>query len=88
MKDAGIQSIVSMLSDSELATYAEPLPAAMEAAFGQGNYVNVDAKAAGEGSVQLKGLDLSVHQDCHHDRTSPALCSLQYVPARVQRASG
>lgn len=48
MKDAGVQSVVSMLSDSELATYAQPLPAAMAAAFQPGNYVNIDAKAAGE----------------------------------------
>lgn len=48
MKDAGVQSVISMLSDSELATYAEPLPAAMAAAFQPGNYVNIDAKAAGE----------------------------------------
>jgi hypothetical protein len=47
MKGVGIQRVVSMLSDSELATYAEPLPAAMEAAFGAGKYINVDAKAPG-----------------------------------------
>jgi hypothetical protein len=47
MKAVGVQRVVSMLSDSELATYAEPLPAAMEAAFGAGNYVNVNAKAPG-----------------------------------------
>jgi hypothetical protein len=47
IKGVGVKRVVSMLSDSELATYAEPLPAAMEAAFGAGNYVNVNAKAPG-----------------------------------------
>jgi hypothetical protein len=47
MKAVGVQRVVSMLSESELATYAEPLPAAMEAAFGAGKYINVDAKAPG-----------------------------------------
>ncbi|KAF6261403.1 hypothetical protein COO60DRAFT_1502049 [Scenedesmus sp. NREL 46B-D3] len=56
MKGVGVQRVVSMLSESELATYAEPLPAAMEAAFGAGNYVNVDAKAAGGPAEILKAL--------------------------------
>jgi hypothetical protein len=47
MQAAGVQSVVSMLSPSELETYAEPLPAAMEAAFDAGNYTNIDAKAPG-----------------------------------------
>eukprot|EP00878_Enallax_costatus_P027554 GHUV01029682.1.p1 GENE.GHUV01029682.1~~GHUV01029682.1.p1 ORF type:complete len:154 (+),score=32.66 GHUV01029682.1:55-516(+) len=47
MKEAGVQRVVSMLSDSELATYAEPLPQAMQAAFGEGKYVNINAKAPG-----------------------------------------
>jgi hypothetical protein len=47
MRDAGIESVVSMLSESELKTYAQPLPAAMEAAFGAANYVNIDAKVPG-----------------------------------------
>lgn len=47
MQAAGVQSVVSMLSPSELETYAEPLPAAMEAAFGAGSYTNIDAKAPG-----------------------------------------
>lgn len=48
VQKAGVERVVSMLSPSELETYAEPLPAALEAAFGAGNYVNVDAKAEGE----------------------------------------
>jgi hypothetical protein len=48
MQTAGVQFVVSMLSPSELVTYAEPLPVAMETAFGLGNYINVDAKAPGE----------------------------------------
>lgn len=60
MQQAGVQRVVSMLSDSELQTYAEPLPAAMEAAFGEGNYINVDAKAPGESTWDTvgHGLDL------------------------------
>lgn len=50
VKVAGVQRVVSMLSESELQTYAEPLPAAMEAAFGAGKYVNINAKAPGERS--------------------------------------
>jgi hypothetical protein len=52
MQAAGVQSVVSMLSPSELETYAEPLPAAMEAAFGPSNYINIDAKAPGEHAEQ------------------------------------
>lgn len=47
VKAAGVQRVISMLSESELQTYAEPLPDAMEAAFGDGKYTNIDAKAAG-----------------------------------------
>lgn len=47
MKAAGAQRVVSMLSDSELATYAEPLAAALTAAFGEGKWINVDGKASG-----------------------------------------
>lgn len=44
---AGVERVVAMLSESELATYAQPLPDAMAAAFGTDKYINVDAKAAG-----------------------------------------
>lgn len=53
MKAAGVQRVVSMLSDSELETYAEPLPAAMQAAFGEGKYVNINAKAPGMVSISM-----------------------------------
>lgn len=45
MKAAGVQAVVSMLSPSELATYEQPLQAAMEAAFGSDSYINVDDPA-------------------------------------------
>lgn len=56
MQDVGIESVISMLSESELKTYAEPLPAAMEAAFGPGSYVNIDAKAPGAQSQILSTI--------------------------------
>lgn len=49
MKQGGVQAVVSMLSESELQTYAQPLTEAMQAAFGADNYVNIDVKAPGEG---------------------------------------
>lgn len=48
MKGAGVQRVVDMLSDSELQTYAESLPEAMKAAFGEGKYTNINAKAPGK----------------------------------------
>eukprot|EP00882_Tetradesmus_deserticola_P005199 GHRQ01005476.1.p1 GENE.GHRQ01005476.1~~GHRQ01005476.1.p1 ORF type:complete len:188 (+),score=85.52 GHRQ01005476.1:162-725(+) len=56
VKGVGVQRVVSMLSESELATYAEPLPAAMQEAFGAGNYVNIDAKSAGGPAKILQAL--------------------------------
>ncbi|WIA16469.1 hypothetical protein OEZ85_013153 [Tetradesmus obliquus] len=56
IKAVGVTRVVSMLSDSELATYAEPLPAAMEAAFGAGKYININAKAPEGPAEILKAL--------------------------------
>ncbi|KAF8065546.1 hypothetical protein HT031_003147 [Scenedesmus sp. PABB004] len=55
VKAVGVSRVVSMLSDSELATYEQPLPAALAAAFPQG-YVNVDAKAPGAAAEIMAAL--------------------------------
>eukprot|EP00879_Flechtneria_rotunda_P000977 GHRR01001111.1.p2 GENE.GHRR01001111.1~~GHRR01001111.1.p2 ORF type:complete len:186 (+),score=60.18 GHRR01001111.1:1238-1795(+) len=44
VKAAGVQHVISLLSASELETYAEPLPQGLQAAFGSGNYANIDPK--------------------------------------------
>ena len=55
MQAAGVQSVVSMLSPSELETYAAPLPAAMEAAFGTGNPPTKEPPPPGGGGGALLG---------------------------------
>lgn len=97
MKAAGVQAVVSMLSDSELATYAQPLVPSLTAAFGAENYVNIDAK--GDQGVCVGGWagrgwsSWTLALDTHPLTTrplKPRLSQLRRVcagaPAKIMRA--
>lgn len=95
MQAAGVQSVVSMLSPSELETYAEPLPAAMQAAFGAGNYANIDAKAPGEtrssattaASSAPPGLCRQLSTACAGRRSLPC-CRARLTSGQTLRVAG